>query len=293
MKGVEIMDKELSGFNAVVNMMVTRGEMNSKEQDGDYINEEDGLLYCGKCNTPKQTRIELFGEIRMPYCLCECEAMHRDKERAEAERKQQQMKIQSNRRAAFPMADMELWTFENDDMMNPKISNAMRRYVEHFDEMRSMGQGILLWGECGTGKTYHAACVANALIDAGYSAIVTNFSRIINTIQGMNEGKQEYLDSLNRCSLLVFDDLGIERETEYMREQVYNIIDSRYRAGRPMIITTNLSIKELKNQDNIDKKRIYDRILERCTPIEVNGANRRYKKINANHNHMMELLGLD
>lgn len=94
------------------------------------------------------------------------------------------------------------------------------------------------------GKTYAACEVANALIDKGYPVLVTNFARITNTIQGMYEGKQDYIDSLNEFQLLVIDDLGAERESAYMQEMVYNIIDSRYRAGLPMIYTTNISIEQ-------------------------------------------------
>jgi DNA replication protein DnaC len=90
----------------------------------------------------------------------------------------------------------------------------------------------------------------------------------------------------------VIDDLGIERETEYAKEQVYNVIDSRYRANLPMIITTNLSIDKIKNPTDIENGRIYDRIIERCFPIEVKGQNRRHKAVRESYGDMKELLGL-
>ena len=150
----------------------------------------------------------------------------------------------------------------------------------------------MLYGDVGTGKTFGACEVANALLDAGYRVMVTNFARLINIIQGTFEGRQEYIDSLNNYHLLVIDDLGVERQTEFMREMVYSIIDARYRAGLPMIITTNLGIDEIKKPADVANSRIYDRIIERCFPIEVSGGSRRRKKVRDEYADMKQLLGL-
>ena len=95
----------------------------------------------------------------------------------------------------------------------------------------------------------------------------------------MYEGKQNYLDSLNEFDLLVIDDLGIERNTEYVNELVYNIIDARYRSGKPMIITTNLKYSDLHNTEDTSKARIYSRIIEMCLPVLVSGEDRRKSKM--------------
>nr|DAS46868.1 MAG TPA: Replicative helicase [Caudoviricetes sp.] len=273
-----------------VESLIEKSKTAIPTNDCDYIGE-DGLLYCGKCHTKKQTEVMLFGTIRRPMCLCKCEAEKRDKE--EAERKQADFgrKIKDLRRTGFPESNMQEWTFENDDMTNSRVTNAMKKYVENFDEMKKQGKGLLLYGNVGTGKTYAACEVANALIDKGYPVLVTNFARIINALQATFE-KQEYIDSFNRFSLLVIDDLGIERNTEFAKEQVFNIIDSRYRAGLPMIITTNLSIDKIKKPDDIENGRIYDRILERCFPIEVSGQSRRRKAIKESYDDMKNLLEL-
>ena len=75
--------------------------------------------------------------------------------------------------------------------------------------------------------------------------------------------KIKYINSLKRYALLILDDLGAERKSEYMQEQVYNIIDARYKSGLPMIITTNLTAEEMKKPSDLGNSRIYDRILER------------------------------
>ena len=195
------------------------------------------------------------------------------------------------RKAAFPESNMQTWNFDNDDNSNERLTNAMKRYVDHFSEYLGNGKGLLLHGDIGTGKTYAACEVANALLDKGVPVLVTNFARLLNTIQSIYE-KQEYIDSLNKYKLLVVDDLGMERSTSYAQEQIYNIIDGRYRAGLPMIITTNLTLQNLKRPDNMESSRIYDRILERCFPIEVNGNNHRKKAVREDYGAMKEQLGL-
>lgn len=258
--------------------------------EGDYIGE-DGLLYCGKCNTRKQREVIFQDMVRKPYCLCKCEA---EKEEAEEEARKQaefERKVNAMRKSGFPDADMLNWTFANDDMENERITKAMKRYVDNFSEFRTQGKGLLLYGNVGRGKTYAACEVANALIDKGIPVLVTNFARIVNALQGTFE-KQEYIDSLNRYALLVIDDLSAERDTGYMMEQIYQVVDARYRAKLPMIITTNLSLEEIKNATDLEHRRIYDRIIERCFPVEYTGINRRHKAVRDTYGDMKDMLGL-
>lgn len=275
---------------STIDGIIEQGKKNIKTAEGDFIGE-DGLLYCGKCGTKKQTEITLLGQVRRPPCLCKCAKEKRDAEEEAHRRLEFERRIKELRRMGFPESDMLKCTFENDDMSNERITNAMKNYVANFSELRKNGKGLLLYGDCGTGKTYAACEVANALIDKGYPVMVTNFARVINTLQGTFE-KQEYIDSLNQFQLLVIDDLGIERDTPFAKEQVYNIIDSRYRAGLPIIITTNLTIEKIKNPEDIENTRIYERILEKCFPIEVAGGSRRRKAIREEYNDMKSLLGL-
>ena len=112
---------------------------------------------------------------------------------------------------------------------------------------------------------------------------MTNFSRILNTLTGMHfEDRNQFIDSLNRYSLLIIDDLGIERNSEFALEQVFNVIDSRYRSKKPLIVTTNLTLQELNTPSDLPHKRIYDRILERCVPVRINNRNIRQENASAN-----------
>ena len=263
-----------------------------KAKQGDYYGEDDGLLYCGKCGTRKQTRVEILGRVRTPFCLCKCEVEKRDREEAERQRIKYAARLKEMRRVGFPDDEMQNWTFDKDDGANEHVTNVARKYVENFDVMRDAGKGLLFYGTVGTGKTFAAACIANALIDKGFPCLVTNFARLINTIQGMYDGKQEYIDGLNRFALLVIDDLATEADTEYRNEIVFNIIDSRYRAGLPLIVTTNLTAQELKQSADIRKQRIYSRLFESCMPLEVKGVERRRDKLKDDYKTYSEMLGL-
>lgn len=260
-----------------------------KAEPGDYI--ADGLLICGKCNTPKQCRKTLFGEVITPYCLCKCEAQRREEEQRRKEEEERQERIKYMRKIAFPESNMSEWTFAKDDQTS-KVSKVAHNYVENFAEMRKKGKGLLLYGDVGTGKTFTASCIANALIDREIPCFVTNFPRLVNTITGMYDGKQDYIDGLNRYRLLVIDDLASERDTEYMNEVVWNIIDARYRSQLPLIVTTNLTGQQIKYAEDLSKKRIYSRILEMCIPVEVTGADRRKENLKTNYKEFKELLGL-
>ena len=196
------------------------------------------------------------------------------------------------RSVCFAESNMWKWTFENDDRENPRISDAMQNYVKNFTEFRKEGKGLLLYGIVGTGKSYLAACVANALIDMGYSAYMTNFTTILNILSDKNTEKQKYLNSLNRYDLLILDDLGVERSTEYVLEHLFSIIDARYRSGLPFIITTNLTADELKKPQAVAYSRIYDRILERCHPVKVEGVSRRRENLKSGFADVQRLLGL-
>ncbi|MGA4517392.1 ATP-binding protein [Solibacillus silvestris] len=277
-------------FKDMFSSIEKNAESRTAVNEGDYL--VDGLLYCGKCNTPKQCRVMLFGEERTPYCICKCRKEELEAEEERQRQQELQLKIMKLRNMGFPESEMQGWTFAKDDRTNEKITKIAMNYVENFAEMKKRGKGLLFYGSVGTGKTFTAACISNALIDRGIPCLMTNFSRLVNTISGMYDGKQQYIDGLNRFHLMVIDDLAAERDTEFMNEIVFNIIDSRYRAGLPTIVTTNLSSNELNNPTDVKRQRTYSRLLEMCIPIAVEGKDRRKQKLRDDYNELNELLGL-
>lgn len=281
----------MNSFDSAIKSIVAKARETANIVEGDYLGE-DNLYYCGKCNTRKQTAITIFGEVRVVPCICECKAAKIKAEEEEREQREFFERVMRMRKMGFPEKAMQEWTFENDDGSNPKLTNAIKNFVEHFQTFREEGKGLLLFGTVGTGKTYLAACVANELISKGIPCLVTNFARIASELQGTFE-KQQYIDNLNSFPLLVIDDLSAERKTEYMQEIVFNVIDARYRAKLPIIVTTNLTREELLNPADLTYRRIFSRLFEMCTPIEVAGKDRRQKVLRDDIGKMKNLLGLD
>ena len=241
-------------------------------EPGDYTGK-DGLLYCGKCRTPKQFRMEappLEGRLLPHPCRCEQERL--DREAAEQEARRHRQAVADLKRRGFTDPAMREWTFANDNGKCPQMKHA-RFYVEHWDTMQEENIGYLLWGGVGTGKSYFAGCIANALMEQEVAVRMTNFALILNDLTASFEGRNEYITRFCRAPLLILDDFGMERGTEYSLEQVYNAIDSRYRSHRPLIVTTNLSLKDLQHPQDTARARIYDRLLEMCAPIRFSGEN--------------------
>ena len=141
-------------------------------------------------------------------------------------------------------------------------------------------------------KTYAAACIANTVIDQGYRVKVTNFSTVADEMWAVDD-KAAYIADLCKYPLLILDDLGVERKTEYMQEMVYKIVNARYVAGAPVIVTTNLTPDELTKADDMGYARTYDRLLEKCLPINVDGRSRRRAAAAATWGAMRKQLGME
>ena len=195
-----------------------------------------------------------------PIIRCQCQQEQYEKE--EAKRKHQEFLEHISRLKSSGLQDPALreFTFAHDNGINPEIEKA-KNYVTHWEEIKSKAMGLLLWGDVGTGKSFFAGCVANALLDKGVPVLMTNFAKILNSLTGIYpQDRNEFINSLNQYSLLIIDDLGVERNSEFALEQVFHVIDSRYRSMKPMIITTNLTLEELKHPEDLAHSRIYDRI---------------------------------
>lgn len=258
--------------------------------EDEYIDKTSGLVYCKKCHTPRQASVELGGTLFHPCCICQCQSEARELELAKEKQLQEQQRIARLKANGLQDASLRQFTFANDTGINPEMQKA-HSYVEHWPEMKATATGLLLWGNVGTGKSFFAGCIANALLDQGVPVLMTNFSRILNALTGMfSDDRNKYIDSLNHYSLLIIDDLGMERGTEYALEQVFNVIDARLRSNLPLIVTTNLTLDELKHPADLTHERIYSRVLERCIPLKINNQNIRQMKAQENFTRTKQLL---
>ena len=216
--------------------------------------------------------------------------MDREERLREAMEREKANRIQQKRKRVFGSAQgLMACTFDRDNGAVPQLAWA-RQYVEHWPEMRRENMGLLFWGPAGTGKTFAAACIANALVDLEVGVRMITLGEALLNLFGMSgEERIQYLEVLTTCGLLILDDFGVERRTPYAREQVYEIVNRRYLSGRPMVVTTNLTLEELKNA-NRDDSRIHDRVLERCVPVCFDGTSLRQEKTAERVKRMQTLL---
>ena len=248
-------------------------------EPGDF--QRDGLWHCGKCGTARQCRIELEGVELVVWCDCRCrEEAHLAEQRA-LRNQERAMKIANLRVQGIQDKAMRSFTFDRswDKPFLRENIRKCREYVEHWPENLRQNLGLLMVGKPGRGKTYAAACIANALIDKGVPVLVTSIPKILNS-SGWD--KAELTGQMKEFDLLVLDDLGTERKERsgmtngYALEIVQMVIDERYKTKKPLIVTTNLSKEEMDHPANMDYWRIFDRLGEMCAaPMFFDGPSLR------------------
>ena len=244
-------------------------------KETDYT-DRDGQLRCGICNKNKTFSKLIDGKAHLFPSLCDCEKAERERELAYYEALERQIRIENLEKEGIVDRVYRNCSFDADDGRNKEASKIAKRYAENFLTMKATNTGLIFYGGVGTGKSFLSACIVHELIQRQIRAKITSIPKLINELQETFEGRNRIIAELGHYDLLVLDDLGTERHTEYGIEQLYAIIDSRYKSKKPLIISTNLTFKEMQETSSIDLKRIYDRILEMCTiPVQLNSKSRR------------------
>ena len=270
MKGV------LEMINEALKYILSEQEKNAAVTKEDYMGT-DGLLYCAKCHTPKQQRLDekVWLQLckvspdfpRITYMICDCKLKEEEK-RKESEHVIQMERV---RERCFPEKQLRTWCFETDNGIGDRDAMQKARiYADRFAQALENNIGLTLWGEVGTGKSFLAACVANSVIEQGYSCLMTSFSRIADGAWSVHD-KETYFDSFSEYDLLVIDDLGVERKTGYVDEIVTKIIERRCNSGKPVIVTTNIAPATMMDSKDITEKRVYSRLFSMTKLIQVRG----------------------
>lgn len=285
---------------SMLKTIADRGIANQKVNPGDTY-DADGCLICGVCKRPRQkfimvaapTDTEPDRQMRMKVTTqCDCEVAKENEEKRLKEDREAMEKVMRLRKASLMDAKFRGATFDNFSVTksNERNLKLCKRYATAFDAMLEKNQGLILWGNVGTGKSFAAACIANYLLDRGVPVIMTSLVKLLELIQGGEEKETDILARLNSAKLVIFDDLGAERNTDYALEKIYNIVDSRYRRQKPMIFTTNLTVAEMQEETDIRYSRIYDRVFEVCYPMQFIGQSWRMKTASRRFDEMEQLL---
>lgn len=272
--------------------------------DGDYyspcFDDEPDLkvLHCGTCGkrkefapyipvrpypaneiAPKAERKYFYenGRVRIAAVPCACE---------QNEKKAQEKRVITFRRATERKLDcwgyegdygakirnraMEKETFEKYQMN--KHIKACIRYLEKLKEMFEQGQGLMLCGKAGAGKTAATMCLANAIMDRAFKVCYKQQIEIVSLSQYDDKSKLEELQS---CTVLFIDDFNPDMLTDYGREVIFNLFEIRIKRNLPTIFTSNITKNGIENPINSKDKRIMDRIIQKCYIVEDSTNNYR------------------
>lgn len=265
-------------LDKIVDSFESKCRESARWDKGDYV--KDGLHHCGKCNTPKQVVITLpwSGEERTVYCLCRCEKEKDDAEKAIFEAEQEERRKANQKFNSLQSASYRTMNFENADMNkgNQKYIAMAMSYTAKWETVKQNNTSMIFSGGCGVGKTFVAGCIANELLDRDISVYMATMGDMLAQASNFDT-VDEFMQRIVNCDLLIIDDFGAQRETDFAIEKVFEIIDKRVRSRKPMIITTNLLKDDLYNPAGIKQQRIYSRLLEGAAIVEFKGADIRLK----------------
>lgn len=281
-------------FDGVFLGAVAAAEGRMRERQGDDYIGEDGILACGACHEPLYLDIEvpLIGPRRVPR-MCECDRKREEERIAQELMDAEQMRIRELRKIGVTNDKYAEMTLARDDGADPKMRAAIDRYIEKRDMMARENIGLLFHGGTGGGKTFWAAAIANALIDHGMSAMVTNFDQLLTAVRANFEAeKGRILGQLDNVQFLILDELKFDGMSAYEERKIYEIINSRYLSHRPLIVTTNLTLEEIKHPGTEERQRICDRIIEMCVQVHVNAEGRRMAIAKEKSIKAREILGI-
>ena len=160
--------------------------------------------------------------------------------------------------------------------IDAQVVAAVRRFADRIDEQLDKGRGLWLMGPVGTGKTTLAMLVAKAALAAGRSVAIYSLPRLLNEIRDTHRAERSHVDLLDRLTavdLLHIDDVGAERTTDWVLEELYSIVNARYEDERSMVITTNILDREALCEQI--SERTVSRLTEMCDELPLTGHDRR------------------
>ena len=264
------------------NTLNTINILNTLDETEEYI--KDDIIYCKKCNTPRMC----MGITRMVRCICKCQAEDYKKEQELERQKEKQRIVDKIKKTSLLGDKYRNVSFNNTDISNEefkKIFTRCKKYCEVAGQVLDKGIGIYLFGNKGTGKSRLTACMANQLMENYHTVLYTNFSEISKYIRcsfgKTGETEYEFLDRLSSIDFLFIDDFGTELVTKndqdlWLQEKVFEVVNKRYNNNKPIIFTSNYSLRQLIEERGIADKTI-DRINEMCEVMKLEGDSYRKK----------------
>ena len=182
-------------------------------------------------------------------------------------------------KCTFNNFDLKYYPDNGDDITPYQRMETVLDFCKNYaDDFSHNSPSLLMYGETGLGKTHLSLAIAGTVIKNGGGVIYASAQNILNKLEDEKFGRSENentLNSLIECDLLILDDLGAEFSTQFTVSAIYNIVNSRLLGGKPTIISTNLSMKQL---ETVYTKRTASRILSEYTLLRFDGSDIRQLK---------------
>ena len=272
-------------FNEYAKRVAVLGKKKAAMIASDEYIDKEGKIRCRVCHGARRAPSRLNNEIIQMCCSCSC----KKKEKQIKEKKKYEEAVQKNRKKIITSNFIRYKdsSIKTDDKLNTNVSTIIQKYVENFDNMFAAGKGLVFYGGAGTGKTFAMVAILNEVAKLYkpntkklYSCYINNFSGISQELQScfnsqFNSTIEDYYNSLNKYDLIAIDDWGRERSTPFMNDVIVNIICKRYDCKKPLLLTTNLDMRDINNFADLSMGRTYSRLCETCYMVCVNGGDRR------------------
>ncbi len=171
-------------------------------------------------------------------------------------------------------------TFDSLDYSNLDKVLGLKEAINYFKKtpLSKLQKGVYLQGEVGRGKTLIACAIFNNYLGQGTLKFVVVDDLIRKIKEAFNKDTEFNIEIYMKADLLILDDLGAERTTEFVEGEIYNIINYRYNNKLPTIITSNINWNDLESNYPMNGKRISSRISEMAGSFNLNGIDYRRKK---------------
>lgn len=233
---------------------------------------------CEDCGQPLWRRSE-DGVIMPTPCACRQKQIdeyeRREKERKRRAKADRINKLFENSRLKKRFRKRTFESFRTSAKTLKAYQKALS-YAQNFEKYASRGHGLFFYGGYGSGKTHLSAAITNYLVPQGHSVIFATAPDILLKLRDaygdngqMKNSEYLLIKSLSECDLLILDDVGKEKTTDWASEKFYSIINARYEDELPTIITSNLTPVEIEPKLGEAGGAIFSRLRECCESVHT------------------------
>ncbi len=224
---------------------------------------KNGAYYCKKCNSE---RVIVYGDF-IARCLCECQSQERERLESEKALKEYQELQEKRRIYIFGKLDTAKKTFENSTIDNEFVDYC-KHYAEDFDKTNN--KNLFLYGDMGCGKTYLALAICNFLYTKGLTVKYINCANLSSLYDDLERNEKAiFRKQFVNSDIVCLDDLGTERDSDFIKSKLFDLVNERYERQKPIITTSNIDFKNM-DKYGANMTRILSRVMDRTRTKRLN-----------------------